>query len=699
MLRTYFVFTSLSAQPLPCTKSGPLASIRQHRAQCNLVMDTIGTRGLMIAKALRAAIFVVCFLTAGSAFAAGGACPTGSYVPSTNPATPTAFTSLSSLGVTSCYYVAANGSDSNNGTTESTPWLHAPGMVNCSANCAALTPGGASPPAGTGFIFRGGDTWHFGITTDSAGQPASGSSMSWNNNNVQWGGTAAHPLYVGYDPTWFTGGSFVRPIFTGDNPICNVNVLSGTCTLIAQSPTWTRSGLEVQVSSCLHQVVPNPSALGGNNQILTLSNVHFVIVDNFELTGLCLNSNDGSEGGVYISYGSLSNTLWIFNTYVHGWSHIQWSANAYPPEGGGAGCVNGAVCTLISGYAGSGNVGQGDILRYNVMDGSDSDPIGAGIGITGFQEAEYNIFRYQCQFLTRGQTHVFHDNIIEWLWDNGHSNVAEMGDQPTGVNAFYRNIFRNNGTTGAGPQGVFIAHAVVASPSDYTTYFFDNLIYNSTGEVIGAGDGDAPPPQNAGLGVMFNNTIEFVVGSSILGCAPATNMSPVTLVNNHWIDDISPYSANCMAQFTAPPLTDLVQTHAQSDANTAPHFDQYVNAQTSRSGSPNQPPYANSPVASTNSTVATGTNETSGFCATIATAAMSDSALTDAANACKFGTSYALSYNATTHTVSIPSLTPVARPASAVWDKGAYQFSASLASQTSQGQAPQAPTNLQITVQ
>ena len=37
------------------------------------------------------------------------------------------------------YYVAANGSDSNNGTSEATPWLHAPGMSTCTATCASTT--------------------------------------------------------------------------------------------------------------------------------------------------------------------------------------------------------------------------------------------------------------------------------------------------------------------------------------------------------------------------------------------------------------------------------------------------------------------------------------------------------------------------------------------------------------------------------
>ena len=95
----------------------------------------------MMARVFRAAIFAACLLSAGSAFAAGGSC--GSIpVPS---------------GVTSCFYISAAGADTNSGTSESSPWLHAPGMANCSNTCRSTTPAG-----GEGFIFRGGDTWHFG---------------------------------------------------------------------------------------------------------------------------------------------------------------------------------------------------------------------------------------------------------------------------------------------------------------------------------------------------------------------------------------------------------------------------------------------------------------------------------------------------------------------------------------------------------
>src|ERR1039457_6529579 len=104
------------------------------------------------------------------------------------------------------HYIAANGSDSNNGTSTTTPWLHAPGMPNCTGTCASYT-----PQAGDKFIFRGGDTWHFG---NSGASPYTGGT--WDVHN--WFGTSAATcmyegtqtgcIYYGVDLTWFSGASW-----------------------------------------------------------------------------------------------------------------------------------------------------------------------------------------------------------------------------------------------------------------------------------------------------------------------------------------------------------------------------------------------------------------------------------------------------------------------------------------------------------
>ena len=79
--------------------------------------------------------------------------------------------------------------------------------------------------------------------------------------------------------------------------------------------------------------------------------------------------------------------------------------------------------------------------------------------------------------------------------------------------------------------------------------------------------------------------------------------------------------------------------------------------------------YAYSPTSSSSPTVNTGTNETSGFCS-----ALNAAGLTDAGTACKFDTTYAVAYNSTNHTVSVPARTPNLEPPVAAWDIGVYNF-------------------------
>ena len=157
-------------------------------------------------KSTRYLVFLACLFSAGAAFAQGGACPTGAnYV---NPSSQ--LVTLSSLGVTSCFYASKSaGNDSNAGTSESSPWAHVPGMSGCSGKCAAVTPTG-----GEGFIMKGGDTW-------SAPSDFSSIQLGWG------GGSSGAQIYWGVDQNWYNGGSFTRPIWNCNNTQCQQQVGSG----------------------------------------------------------------------------------------------------------------------------------------------------------------------------------------------------------------------------------------------------------------------------------------------------------------------------------------------------------------------------------------------------------------------------------------------------------------------------------------
>ena len=91
------------------------------------------------------------------------------------------------------YIDYSTGSDANSGTTKSSPWKHAPGMIGASMVY--------SHQAGDNFIFKGG--------------------VMWDRSNFQWnivaGGSAGNIDYYGVDKTWYIGSSWTRPVFDMQN--------------------------------------------------------------------------------------------------------------------------------------------------------------------------------------------------------------------------------------------------------------------------------------------------------------------------------------------------------------------------------------------------------------------------------------------------------------------------------------------------
>jgi len=388
------------------------------------------------------------FLICRTSQAAGGACPTGAnYL---NPATGAQVT-LSSLGVTSCYYIAANGSDTNTGTTETSPWLHAPGMTNCVSNCAAVT-----PISGEGFIFRGGDTWHFNA---GAGTPV---GVPWNWN---WSGSVGNPIYIGVDQTWYSGTSWSRPILTGDNPITT-------------SP----------VSSCSYDE-STASFVNLNNPNVTF--------DNFEMKGLCWHGNQSRANeniccAQYLGKGQPANpvNINIENIYIHGWSHVTFncSLNGGEPTGN---CDGGQGITGDS----HSNGGQGNVIANVVVDGSDSDPLSFAAVLWDCYDVHNSVIRYNANGFVCNNMYAFHDNLIEDISESSdgvsHSNGFEFNSEWPGTNTVYNNLVRH------------ITAAVTGwvNPSQ-VDYQFNNVVYDILQEPWNV------DPTGGGTALYFdNNTI------------------------------------------------------------------------------------------------------------------------------------------------------------------------------------------------
>jgi hypothetical protein len=585
-------------------------------------------------------------LLALPAFAAGGACPSNTNYVNLTTGAATGGT-LSSYGITSCYFIAANGSDSNNGLSEVSPWAHAPGMPSCSGSCATVASVcNSNNCKGFGFIFRGGDTWHFG---NNGASPYTGGTWDWSAGT---GGTLSNPIYVGVDQSWFSGGSWARPILTGDNPVCGPSNVGGNC----HSGSLANYKLsQYYVSSCAYQVG------SGNIMIHTSGSSHYLF-DNFEIAGLCQNAV-GQPGGrdEYMTYGS-SGDMRFLNLYLHGWTHLQ-----YADVNGGSGCNSGNVCFGISIFAGGKSSTPDDVLRYVVIDGSDSDPIAAQACYCDFWDVAYSYIGNQSGVITR-QQHLYHDNLYEYWYENGHGNVMEsVGDAP-GTNATYNNLFRHVNTTHDPGDPMFWPFP----PPGTTDYFFNNLSYDVTSmEYFNVGQNSNGGAQ--GPLVVFNNTFQnnVISGGGIFGCNTNQQFSWTAANNLYITEGSSAYSTNKCTTGGNTDTTSLLMNNATATS------DGYTSSQT----------YVYSPTSSGSPTVGAGTNGSQAFCGALATAGLSA-----AATACQSDTNYACSYSSSGHTVSCPARTQNARPGNGAWDIAAYEYS-------TQDQQPNPPTGLSAVVQ
>jgi hypothetical protein len=585
-------------------------------------------------------------------FASGGACPTSAtYGPNQNQTLSQAW------GITSCYYIAANGSDSNSGLSETSPWLHAPGMPNCSGTCAAVNNGGNVASA-TGFIFRGGDTWHFG---NSSAAPYTGGtwSGSWGTYaNCNWQAANTGCIYNGVDPSWHSGSSWARPILTGDNS--------------ANTST---------VSSCTYAV---PTYSGGQIMInVGVAN----ILDNFEVTGNCVsseatvllpqNTGNGGTGSVFLE-----------NDYIHGWTVTT-------------GYVSGNVlgCVLVGGGA-NGLLG----MDHMVIDGSDSNPNMCAWGaFPSFYHLKDSIVRYVTQGV--GQyCHDIHDNIFEYFYPplvNGsagvtHGNIFECNDdnpggaayQPTNTpNVFYNNIIRH-ATTDFAVQGQV---DLWFCPESLPEYWFNNIVY----DVGNSNFWDiAGPPiyscTNTGKQYMFNNTL--VDGTQpCTGTVNSAGGQYLYVYNEHLINTpfatgtYSPCNGNGDASNVA--MSDATAT-TQGYASTASR----INTQNSSTSCANDNTTPCIPTSATSSTAVSAGHNYQSYCTTLAGYTLEPAIGADAANACQYDTTDACAYDSTTHTMSCPGQIAVQRPTEGAWNSGAYQFSAAAA-------GPNPPSGLSATVQ
>ena len=293
-------------------------------------------------------------------------------------------------------------------------------MAGCSATCASTT-----PKAGDQFIFRGGDTWHFGNSSVLTYVGSGGWGWSWS-------GTSASPIYIGVDQTWYAGGSWARPVLTGDN------ATSGAL-----------------VGSCAHA---SPTFFNATDQ-------SYVTIDNFEWTGRC----DSGAGPDYIWYGrsgpATGNAgMTVSNNYFHGWTLTSGGQD---------------VSYAVQGYADNTGANPATVVSNNVIDGSDSYCTGANACSGGFLYGDCtyvtnNVVRYVANVGVCNDTLVFAGNNVQYVYESfgsTHGNVMEwLGFGPSGTNTMY--VYNN-----------LIANATIGETIDINiasiAYTFNNVYFNN----------------------------------------------------------------------------------------------------------------------------------------------------------------------------------------------------------------------------
>lgn len=577
---------------------------------------------------------------------------------------------LCSSGFATNYYIAANGSDANSGLDTAHPWAHAPGMPNCASAC--LTKQTAGLNVGDRFIFKGGDTWHFG---NAAAAPYTGGAWgppwpsTYADNTCIYGSSQSLCVYFGVDQTWFTGASWTRPILTGDNPTS----LSPVASCAYVSPGGGAHGM---------------IAVGAEN-----------IFDNFEITGFCVDTTPNILLNP-ISVNQVSS--FITNVYIHGWSVTN--ANY---------AGSGMTCSLIGG-----NNNTLVTMHHIVIDGSDSKSnvcAWAGAG-----PSFYHFYDSYVGHTTQGvgqKCHNIHDNIFEYfdnpLTDTStsktHGNLLECntdlaGNAPSPNPQNTPNVFYNNIARHATTNFTLAGHVVLwfAPRGSADEYWFNNIVYDVGNEnywdVCWPAVGDITSANCGALGSAVGYTGKIRMFNNILvdgtqPCPPTGNGSLMAVYNEHFI-----HTTTTTTGYTCATISDSSNVQMTDAVAVSLGFGTYTGLiNTQNQGTINCANESTTPCSSvlaTSPTVGVGANFQQ-YCTLLAGYTQEPAISVDAANACKYGTTDGCTYNngAGVHAMVCPAHTAVVRPPTAAWDAGAYQFS------ITSSQAPLPPSLLQVSVQ
>lgn len=427
-------------------------------------------------------------------------------------------------------------------------------------------------------------------------------------------------LYGG--DTWTSGDLGVTWNWGGSNSSNQIYVG------IDQSTPWFNASV-CGASWC--RPIWNFTGTSGKNAFLAASNKSWWWLDNVEIKGMCNNEN-----GVYVQGAT---NVRASRLYFHGWTHCTSSDNV--------------------GFFSQG--GSGATADHNVIDGSDSSKNTFNGAFSYWSSFKYNFVQYVVSGFLGGADQV-HDNIVL------NAVTSADGDHCNGIFTFYpingnyqliyNNVIAMSNACSGGVNSWFNGNS--GTNSTWKGWGFGNVYYNTSGgNLINFGNHGAG---NYGTYYWFNNTVDGTNG----GCGGTPSSGPFWSIydeNNHYIA--------CTYAPVVPPSGGTVIGPCTNGSGASCHdIKQTLSAANGQGYNKTQTaPYSpiNSCTSGTCATVQSGSNLTTAVCNTL------NGVNTDAFNACNLGRG-GITYNSTTHTVSQPNYTTNARPSSAGWDTGAYQF-------------------------
>jgi hypothetical protein len=366
------------------------------------------------------------------------------------------------------YYIDySSGNDASNGTSKSAPWQHLPGMNGATGVALAHT---LAP--GDNMILKGGVTW------PAAAFPEHEEYRGSANSGGATGCTGSGCIYIGVDQTWYSGGSWTRPIFNeqGNQPGCTYG---------------TGCGVQVDI-------------YGG-----------YIILDNIEFTGFADLSD--APGSIFIVTSRCEHCEFK-NLYFHGWSH-----------GGSATQDDGIIFGGSAGCPADNTVS----IHDNVADGSDTSK-----DMMMFTKSNVMVYNNYVTYMHNGlvgtNQYVFQNSFVHINGTFGtlHGNVVES----TGCQLILWNNYTNDVSGGSnifnGPVDGSVDYdfnnVLVEPPGSATIpiQIDNNELHSGVGSGI----------------YVFNNTIQEPAGyneNPINGPSRTgyPNLPFMTVYNNHLIAD------------------------------------------------------------------------------------------------------------------------------------------------------------------